>query len=154
MQTVIKLGKTYIWIDSLCIVQDNPNDVNVHCESMSQIYSNSFCTISATGAKDGTDGFFMPRDNVEMYPCVIEPVIAPKISDGESKPQLEMDVAESFYSSNWRDHDNDVDSKPDTRLPGIGSFNSSNWQDSDIDVDDIYDQSVFTVLPTFSRMDP
>ena len=54
MQTTFKLGKRYIWVDSLCIVQDDSKDLEIHCESLSKIYSNSFCTISATGAMDGT----------------------------------------------------------------------------------------------------
>lgn len=135
MQITVELGKSYIWIDSLCIVQDDLKDVNVHCESMSQIYSNSFCTISATGAKDGTEGCFMPRHNAEMYPCVIEPLIAPEIANGKSNPVPKMHTAGKLDGPDWLYDDNDEDSIDDS--------------DKDRDEDSIDDQSVFTVLPTF-----
>lgn len=81
MQTTFKLGKWYIWIDSLCIVQDGSKDLEVHCKSMSRIYSNSFYTTSATGAMDGTIGCFMPRNNAEMRPCVITPAVPSEITE-------------------------------------------------------------------------
>ncbi|KAL9115526.1 MAG: hypothetical protein Q9227_000847 [Pyrenula ochraceoflavens] len=43
---------------------------------MSQIYSNSFITISATGALDGTQGCFIPRKNPSRRPCLVTPLVA------------------------------------------------------------------------------
>ncbi|KAK3305033.1 heterokaryon incompatibility protein-domain-containing protein [Chaetomium strumarium] len=39
-------GLRYIWIDSLCIVQDDPDDKQRELPKMFRIYGNSFITIS------------------------------------------------------------------------------------------------------------
>lgn len=53
-----RLGIFYIWIDSLCIIQDDPDDWQVHSSQMADIYQNSFITLSATSAADGSVGCF------------------------------------------------------------------------------------------------
>ena len=52
----------YIWIDSICIVQDDPSDWEREAGSMGKIYSDSFLNLSATGATSSDDGLFLPRD--------------------------------------------------------------------------------------------
>jgi hypothetical protein len=52
------LGLQYIWIDSLCIVQDNPEDWQRESAKMSSVYGYSTINIAATSAKDGTMGYF------------------------------------------------------------------------------------------------
>jgi len=59
--TTRKLDLQYIWIDSLCIIQDDPNDWFREALSMGTVFENAFLTIAATGAKDGSIGLF--RDN-------------------------------------------------------------------------------------------
>lgn len=56
------LGFYYIWIDSLCIVQDDKHDVAVEISNMASIYSNSELTISAEDAVDCHDGLITPCD--------------------------------------------------------------------------------------------
>ena len=36
----------YIWIDSLCIIQDDEADFQIECAKMGQVYSNAVCTIA------------------------------------------------------------------------------------------------------------
>lgn len=55
------LGFQYLWIDSLCIVQDDPDDYLHESHKMSDIYSGSFLTIAATSAPDSSHGCFMPK---------------------------------------------------------------------------------------------
>lgn len=57
------LGISYLWIDALCIVQtgDNFTDWQHEVESMSDIYSNSFCNISAADAPDAHHSMFTSR---------------------------------------------------------------------------------------------
>lgn len=69
----LKLSKAYLWVDSLCIVQDDSSDLEVHCASMSQVYSNAFCTVAATGAADALQGCFIKRNANPQRPCLIEP---------------------------------------------------------------------------------
>jgi hypothetical protein len=53
-----RLGFKYLWIDSLCIIQDSPEDWNQESGQMAYIYSNSVLTISAEAARDGSFGIF------------------------------------------------------------------------------------------------
>ena len=56
------LNIQYIWIDSLCIVQDvGDPDWNREAPLMAEVYGNSFCNIAAANARDGTEGLFRSR---------------------------------------------------------------------------------------------
>lgn len=63
------LGYKYLWIDSLCIIQDSSEDWDIESLLMSDIYGGSSLTIAATGAKDGRDGCFFDRETstISMY---------------------------------------------------------------------------------------
>lgn len=50
-----RLGIRYLWIDSLCIVQDDMQDWEDQAPEMCAIYSNAFLTLSATRCNDSTD---------------------------------------------------------------------------------------------------
>jgi hypothetical protein len=53
------LGIDYIWIDSLCIIQDkDSDDWAVESAKMSNVYGNSYLNIAATSAPDGRYGLF------------------------------------------------------------------------------------------------
>ena len=59
--TTVSLGYEYLWIDSLCIVQDDPQDFEHECPKMASIYSGSAVTIAAPGAQDSFSGFLQTR---------------------------------------------------------------------------------------------
>jgi hypothetical protein len=48
----------YIWIDSLCIVQDDDHDWHREASNMASIYSNGYFTIAATRSHDSRGGCF------------------------------------------------------------------------------------------------
>lgn len=52
------LGFRYIWIDSLCIIQDSTEDWQVESAKMASIYSNSYLTIAGTKSRNGLGGLF------------------------------------------------------------------------------------------------
>jgi hypothetical protein len=54
------LGISYLWIDSLCIVQDDKDDWNRESKFMEHVFSSAYCTIAATCAKGTGDGFLKP----------------------------------------------------------------------------------------------
>lgn len=56
-----KLGFRYIWIDSLCIIQDSPKDWQMECTKMADIYRYSSVTIAGAGASDSHAGFLQQR---------------------------------------------------------------------------------------------
>ncbi|KAH7087822.1 heterokaryon incompatibility protein-domain-containing protein [Paraphoma chrysanthemicola] len=56
-----RLGIRYIWIDSLCIKQDDLLDWRREAGQMHRVYSNTFCNISAAASADSTQGLFRDR---------------------------------------------------------------------------------------------
>lgn len=69
--TTRKLKIPYLWIDSLCIIQDSPSDWEKEAAKMATIYAGSVCTLSALGSVDSNGGFFRvaekKRDFVFRY---------------------------------------------------------------------------------------
>ena len=57
----VELGIFYLWIDALCIVQDDTTDWQTESAEMANIYQNSHITLAATSARDGNVGCF-PKD--------------------------------------------------------------------------------------------
>jgi hypothetical protein len=67
MEACRKIGHTYHWVDSLCIIQNDPNDVREQISRMSDIYSGSFLTIVAASGESADAGLpgvldGVPRD--------------------------------------------------------------------------------------------
>ncbi|KAM7214050.1 Heterokaryon incompatibility protein (HET) domain containing protein [Rhypophila decipiens] len=57
-----RMGLRYVWIDSLCIIQDNEEDWLVESTAMVNIYSNSYCNMAAAHARNGSEGCFVDRN--------------------------------------------------------------------------------------------
>jgi hypothetical protein len=58
LQLTRKLGMKYLWIDSLCIVQDDKADWRHEGGKMATIYSNSYITFAATNSNSAHGGLF------------------------------------------------------------------------------------------------
>lgn len=67
-----ELGLKHLWIDSLCIFQDSPEDWRCEAAQMGQVYENSFCNIAATGASSDGEGCFKDRDVSLLQRCIIQ----------------------------------------------------------------------------------
>lgn len=75
------LNMDYIWIDSMCIMQDSEADKLRELSKMCEIYSNSTLTLCASAARWCTEGFFdlasIPGTSFRMpdiginYPCAL-----------------------------------------------------------------------------------
>jgi Heterokaryon incompatibility protein (HET) len=61
-----RLGFQYIWIDSLCIIQDSRADWAVESAKMAIIYANSALTIAATSSASGTGGLYRATPDYEV----------------------------------------------------------------------------------------
>lgn len=59
-----RLIASYIWIDSLCIIQDDLEDWEKESANMHAIYANSFLTIAASHAKDSREGCFSMTESL------------------------------------------------------------------------------------------
>jgi hypothetical protein len=58
MIITIKLGASYLWIDSLCICQDSASDWEHESKQMANIYNGAVFTIAASRATGAADGCF------------------------------------------------------------------------------------------------
>jgi hypothetical protein len=58
IQITRKLGIQYIWIDSLCILQDDPKDWEQEAARMASVYEGAQVTIAAAWGKNGDSGCF------------------------------------------------------------------------------------------------
>jgi hypothetical protein len=58
IQFTRKLGIRYIWVDLLCIIQDDPENWAREAASMAQVYCNAYITIAATKSPDAEGGLF------------------------------------------------------------------------------------------------
>ncbi|RBR13522.1 uncharacterized protein FIESC28_08150 [Fusarium coffeatum] len=70
-----QLGYQYLWIDSLCIVQDDNRDWETECPRMSSVFQGATLTIAVPGAKDSSVGFLHKRplhDNPDYQPCALQ----------------------------------------------------------------------------------
>ncbi|KAL9614737.1 MAG: hypothetical protein Q9167_000806 [Letrouitia subvulpina] len=66
-----ELDVEYLWIDSLCILQDCESDWLAESVEMGKVYANGVCNIAATSAKDGRDGLFRKRNPVAFLPVLV-----------------------------------------------------------------------------------
>lgn len=57
----LEMGFNYVWIDSLCIIQDDAEDWTKEASRMGEIYRNASCNISASAFANGEHGFMRPR---------------------------------------------------------------------------------------------
>lgn len=62
MVTAIWFQCDYLWIDSLCIIQDSADDWQNESAEMRHIYKSAWLNIAATGAKDSSYGLFFDRN--------------------------------------------------------------------------------------------
>src|ERR1700722_20284510 len=56
-----RLSFQYLWIDSLCIIQDSPTEWETESQKMAGIYGNSRCTIAALSSENDDGGCFRDR---------------------------------------------------------------------------------------------
>lgn len=59
IQITKSLGLTYLWIDSLCIIQDSPTDWAIESAKMNIVYLNAVVTIAASSSSDAHGGCFL-----------------------------------------------------------------------------------------------
>jgi hypothetical protein len=60
-----RLGLKFLWIDSLCIIQDDLDNWAEESAKMSRIYANAVLTIAASAAENATQGFLGLRHSQE-----------------------------------------------------------------------------------------
>lgn len=115
-----ELGLKHLWVDSLCIIQDSPEDKAREIGRMSMIYKNAYVTISAAQAKSCEDGFLHPRKelrNLLQTSFRIE-IITPndpvalrrrleeyRVNEDRSNLLSVLDMEDDFANSIWNTAD-------------------------------------------------
>lgn len=74
LRVTIALEYGYIWIDSLCILQESDAlDCAAECPRMGSIYCNSDLNLSASGYHDSQCGMLGPSRRLEVPPTIYYP---------------------------------------------------------------------------------
>lgn len=68
-----ELGFRYLWIDSLCIIQDDLNDWNLEASRMEKVFSSADFVIAASSASSSEDGFLPAARNQQPFITVKTP---------------------------------------------------------------------------------
>ncbi|EAA34411.3 HET-domain-containing protein [Neurospora crassa] len=64
------LGIRYVWIDSLCIIQDDGKDWNTQASLMHRIYTHGYLNL-AHACAEFSPGLEVTRDPISVSPCVL-----------------------------------------------------------------------------------
>ena len=67
------LGLDYLWIDAICIVQDDKEEWASEAARMGEIYSMAHIVLAATAANSATEGFLRPRDRLQKISSLVDP---------------------------------------------------------------------------------
>jgi hypothetical protein len=88
-----RLGIRYLWIDSLCIIQDSKEDWETQAAKMAMIYALAVLTLSAVNAEDSSVGCF-----------VQPPALSTRfITNGETTVSLEDTTAAANFLSDQKE---------------------------------------------------
>jgi hypothetical protein len=93
------LGFRFLWIDSLCIIQDDDQDWQSQSSKMGLIYSSASCNIAASWASDGNDGCYNRRDPSNITPTTLA-------------TNLEIDGSEEYQIYQNYQYDDDITFAP------------------------------------------
>ncbi|KAK7224358.1 hypothetical protein V2G26_012361 [Clonostachys chloroleuca] len=119
-----RLGYELIWIDSLCIIQDDKADWERECPRMSDVYRGAVLTIAGPAATDSSAGFLHKREfvtNQKYAPCKLQSISGKENDNGvltiwypgcHREPTAETDVRTRRLSA--------LDSQPDSVLQNRG----------------------------------
>jgi hypothetical protein len=62
-----QLGILFLWVDALCIIQDDPEDMQREIRKMGNIYAKATLVISASTAENAAQGFLQDHDTLGEF---------------------------------------------------------------------------------------
>lgn len=124
MAVVREIGERYLWVDALCIFDDDAQDKKTHISSMADVYGRSLCTIVAAHGEDADAGLVGVRPNTRIgepqYSEVVDGlriyVSLPELTEELFKVE-QMSLGEYLSES---DEDDDYDSGLVNALTPVG----------------------------------
>lgn len=105
IKTTRALGLKYLWVDSLCIVQDSIEDKEHEMARMQRVFQNSHVTIVAARARSCHEGFLKAERSRD--PLVKLPVLCPSGEIGSmhllprKQPLAEQPTREPLHERGW-----------------------------------------------------
>lgn len=106
------LGFQFLWVDALCIVQDDPDDQKVQLDNMHGIYKTAFLTIVAASGEHSDAGLpglrpgtrqYKQRETVVIHPTDDDPGLS-LVTNVKTTPQ----TWSSSYMTGYGDIENSV----------------------------------------------
>lgn len=99
---VRRLGLQYLWIDSLCIIQDDTKDWEYESDAMSTIYRNAFVTIAATNSSGDSRGCYTSGTELDKdYEVGTHFYVREKPAHFESSPSPSTFLSFPLLSRAW-----------------------------------------------------
>lgn len=89
------LGLRYLWIDSLCIVQDDPDDWQAESSHMAAIYQGAYLVISASKADGAHGGLYSDVAASPLYKTHVETIGIPTTVAGQHVGHLHDDASKA-----------------------------------------------------------
>lgn len=96
LQVAHVLGVQYVWIDAVCIIQDDEDDKHANIAEMDSVYESSALTIMSDWGTDPIQGLFQPRgENYRHERLHVE------IEDGVQKTVLARKSSPYHFFDKW-----------------------------------------------------
>ncbi|KAG4436739.1 hypothetical protein IFR05_007793 [Cadophora sp. M221] len=92
-----ELGQQYLWIDSLCILQDDKGDWERESKLMEGVFSSAYCVIAASSAVNSEAGF-LKRDVSSRYVPIVG-ATGIQLYICEDMDDFEMDVDKALLNT-------------------------------------------------------
>lgn len=93
LSACLALGFSYVWIDSLCVLQDSKEDWTREAAAMRDIYENCDLDISCCAAAENSEASFQCRDRALILPLAVE------ITSTAAEPRKYQMMDSNFFES-------------------------------------------------------
>lgn len=98
-----ELDIPYLWIDSLCIIQDSKQDWAHESSLMGNVYREAICTIAATGSATSHDGIFFLRGHepkLELH-IPVNPLVPKEGKDAYYRASKSLALVPMNWERTW-----------------------------------------------------
>lgn len=133
IKVTANLGFDYLWVDSLCIIQDDPVQKARQMAQMCEVYENAALTIRACKARRAVDGFLRPIDLEDVFDMAVKlpyRMIFPPDLDWLQYPD-EFSYEELVEYLTWSLDDKFAESEEFTGSIYIGCVSNQKLRDND-----------------------
>jgi hypothetical protein len=93
-----QMGYTHVWIDALCIIQNDKADLGKELGHMGDIYRHAALTLRAASAISSHAGFFHHRNPLQLHPCRVNATWA---DSSDADVVLDLHLAGSCSGHNY-----------------------------------------------------